>query len=86
MKWDGHDRIPGGHLRVGDYVGEINNDWMKYNHHLLDTTIAKELWGYDGLKPLGIVVKVLGSYAVDVLTSDGIVVRRGEANLQVIAQ
>ena len=79
----------GGHMKVGDYVGKINNDWMKHNNNLFNTSIAAELFHYDGPEPLGVIVGLVGSYsgqvyAVDIMTSDGVVIREGLRNLQVI--
>ena len=77
-------------MKVGDYVGKVNNDWMKKNPSWQGTTISKELFGYEGPEPMGIIVATCGTGrddwnpSVDVLKPDGTIERIGTALLEVI--
>lgn len=44
-------------MKVGDYVGKINNSWIEKNKHLAGSTIAEELFKYGGPEPLGVIVQ-----------------------------
>ena len=59
-------------MKLGDYVGLVNNRWIEENPKLSGSSIAKELWSEQPPDPLGVIVE-LGNIIAGVLTSSGIV-------------
>ena len=57
-------------MKLGDYVGKINNKWIENNPFLANTVISRELFDYRDPEPMGIIVELNGAWA-GVLKPDG---------------
>ena len=57
-------------MKLGDYVGKINNKWIENNPFLANTVISRELFDYDKPEPMGIIVELKDAWA-GVLKPDG---------------
>ena len=57
-------------MKLGDYVGKINNKWIENNPFLAKTVISRELFDYRDPEPMGIIVELNGAWA-GVLKPDG---------------
>ena len=59
-------------LKVGDYVGVIENEWVTNNPRFSNYDIAKSLFGYSGPKPVGVVIKLsMTRHMAIVMDEDG---------------
>tara|TARA_B100000683_G_C12212781_1_gene441539 strand:+ start:124 stop:354 length:231 start_codon:yes stop_codon:yes gene_type:complete len=59
-------------IEVGDYVGVVENEWIVNNPRLSNHDISKNLFGYKGPKPVGVVIKLsMTRHMAIVMDKDG---------------